>query len=280
MTNNNPRRDRSLIVAYLIVIPLAIFYLLPFFWMVRSSFMNMRQLFKMPPEWIPNPWVWKNYTDAVDALDFLVCFRNTIFVVVFGVSGTLITASLVAYGWSRIEWKGRKLWFSLSMSSMMLPGAVTLIPVFLGYRKLGMYNTLYPLFLPAWFGGGASNQFMLKQFFSGIPKDLDEAAWIDGAGHFTIFTQIILPLSKSAMVVVGMFSFLFYWNDSFTPLIYLQDYSKFTIALGLQSFVSTYSSRWQLLMAAATIGVMPAIIVFLFGQKYLLGGIQLTGLKG
>ena len=135
MNKRHARRDWGLIAAYLIVIPLAIFYLLPFFWMVRSSFMNMKQLFKMPPEWIPKPWVWKNYADAVDALDFLVCFKNTIIVVLCGVSGTLITASMVAYAWSRIEWKGRKLWFSLSMSSMMLPGAVTLVPVFLGYRS-------------------------------------------------------------------------------------------------------------------------------------------------
>lgn len=148
------------------------------------------------------------------------------------------------------------------------------------YKNLGMYDTLFPLFLGAWFGGGASNQFLLRQFLMGIPKALDEAAYIDGAGYFRIFVSIVLPLSTSALIVVSMFSFLFYWNDFFSPLIYLEDYKNYTIALGLQSFVSQYSSQWMLLMAAATIGVLPAIIVFLLGQKYLLEGIALTGLKG
>ena len=137
-----------------------------------------------------------------------------------------------------------------------------------------------PLFLAAWFGGGASNQFLLRQFLMGIPKALDEAAYIDGAGYFRIFISIVLPLCKSALVVVGMFSFLFYWNDFFSPMIYLENYKNYTIALGLQSFVSQHSSQWMLLMGAVTIGVLPAIVVFLIGQKYLLEGIALTGIKG
>ena len=224
--------------------------------------------------------MWSNYSDALKRLDFAQCFKNTIIVVVLGVSGTVITSACSAYAWARIDWKGRNLWFALSMSSMMLPGAVTLIPVFLGYRNAGMYDTLFPLFLAAWFGGGASNQFLLRQFLMGIPKALDEAAYIDGAGYFRIFISIVLPLCKSALVVVGMFSFLFYWNDFFSPLIYLENYKNYTIALSLQSFVSQYSSQWMLLMAAATIGVLPAIVVFLIGQKYLLEGIALTGIKG
>ncbi len=270
----------DMFITYLVLILMAATFLLPLVWMLRSSLMGMKQIFRLPPEWIPDPFVWKNFSDALNRLDFLQCFKNTIFVVFFGVSGTVITAACVAYAWARIEWKGRNFWFALSMSSMMLPSAVTLIPVFLGYKNLGMYDTLYPLFLAAWFGGGASNQFLLRQFFMGIPKALDEAAYIDGAGYVRIFISIVLPLSTSALVVVGMFSFLFYWNDFFAPLIYLENYKNYTIALGLQSFVSQYSSQWQLLMAAATIGIMPAIIVFLIGQKYLLEGIALAGLKG
>ena len=152
--------------------------------------------------------------------------------------------------------------------------------MFLGYRNAGMYDTLFPLFLAAWFGGGASNQFLLRQFLMGIPTALDEAAYIDGAGYFRIFISIVLPLCKSALVVVGMFSFLFYWNDFFSPMIYLENYKNYTIALGLQSFVSQHSSQWMLLMGAVTIGVLPAIVVFLIGQKYLLEGIALTGIKG
>lgn len=265
---------------YLVLILMAATFMLPLIWMLRSSLMGMKQIFRLPPEWIPDPFVWKNFSDALSRLDFLQCFKNTIFVVFFGVLGTVITAACSAYAWARIEWRGRNFWFALSMSSMMLPSAVTLIPVFLGYKNLGMYDTLFPLFLASWFGGGASNQFLLRQFFMGIPKALDEAAYIDGAGYVRIFISIVLPLSTSALVVVGMFSFLFYWNDFFAPLIYLENYKNYTIALGLQSFVSQYSSQWQLLMAAAAIGVMPAIIVFLIGQKYLLEGIALTGLKG
>ena len=265
---------------YMILILLASTFILPLIWMLRSSLMGMKQIFRLPPEWIPNPFVWSNYSDALQRLDFAQCFKNTIIVVILGVSGTVITSACSAYAWARIDWKGRNLWFALSMSSMMLPGAVTLIPVFLGYRNAGMYDTLFPLFLAAWFGGGASNQFLLRQFLMGIPKALDEAAYIDGAGYFRIFISIVLPLCKSALVVVGMFSFLFYWNDFFSPMIYLENYKNYTIALGLQSFVSQYSSQWMLLMAAATIGVLPAIVVFLIGQKYLLEGIALTGIKG
>lgn len=194
---------------YLILILLASTFILPLIWMLRSSLMGMKQIFRLPPEWIPNPFVWSNYADALSRLDFAQCFKNTIVVVILGVSGTAITSVCAAYAWARIEWKGRNLWFALSMSSMMLPSAVTLIPVFLGYRNLGMYDTLFPLFLGAWFGGGASNQFLLRQFLMGIPKALDEAAYIDGAGYFRIFVSIVLPLSTSALIVVSMFSFLF-----------------------------------------------------------------------
>ena len=227
---------------YLILILLASTFILPLIWMLRSSLMGMKQIFRLPPEWIPNPFVWSNYSDALKRLDFAQCFKNTIIVVILGVSGTVITSACSAYAWARIDWKGRNLWFALSMSSMMLPGAVTLIPVFLGYRNAGMYDTLFPLFLAAWFGGGASNQFLLRQFLMGIPKALDEAAYIDGAGYFRIFISIVLPLCKSALVVVGMFSFLFYWNDFFSPLIYLENYKNYTIALGLQSFCLLYTS--------------------------------------
>ncbi len=273
-------RRVHLAIVYLVLIALAATFLLPLIWMLRSSLMGMRQIFLLPPKWIPNPVHFKNYVDAVNSLNFLQCFRNTSFVVLMGVAGTVITASIAAYGWARVEWKGRDLWFALSMSSMMLPSAVTLVPVFLGYQKLGLYNTLHPLYLAAWFGGGASNQFLIRQFYLGIPKELDEAAYCDGAGHLRIFVSVILPLSKSVLIVVGMFSFLFYWNDFFTPLIYLESASNFTVSLGLQQFVSQYSSQWALLMAAATIAVIPAIIIFLIGQKQLIEGVALTGLKG
>lgn len=280
MKSVTARNRVQLSIVYFVLIALALTFMLPLIWMLRSSLMGMRQIFLLPPQWIPHPFEFKNYADAVRSLNFLQCFRNTSFVVFMGVLGTVVTASITAYGWARIEWRGRNMWFALSMSSMMLPSAVTLIPVFLGYQKIGLYNTLHPLYLAAWFGGGAYNQFLIRQFYMGIPKELDEAAYCDGAGHMRIFIGIILPLSRSVLIVVGMFSFLFYWNDFFTPLIYLESAGNFTVSLGLQQFVSQYSSQWALLMAAATIAVLPAIIIFVIGQKQLIEGVALTGLKG
>lgn len=276
------KRRQSIVrfFAYLALLVLAFTFLLPLLWMIRSSLMGMKQIFLLPPQWIPSPAEYSNYIRAIGSADFLRYFQNTGIVVLLGVSGTVITSAITAYGWARVKWRGRELFFALSMSSMMLPGAVTLIPTFLGYQKLGMYDTLWPLFLAAWFGGGAYNQFLLRQFFMAIPRELDEAAYCDGAGHVRIFMSVILPLSRSALVVVAMFSFLAYWNDFMTPLIYLERSHNFTISLGLQQFVSQYSSQWPLLMAAATVGVLPAVIVFLIGQKYLIEGIAMTGLKG
>lgn len=242
--------------------------------------MSLAQVFLIPPEWIPNPFVWENFSRALNMVPFNIYFINTILVVLLGVTGTVITASMVAYGYSRVQWRFRKLFFSLSLSSMMLPGAVTLIPVFLGYQKIGLYNSLWPLFLPAWFGGGAFNIFLLRQFIMGIPKELDEAAYIDGAGHWVVFSKIIMPLTRSAIIVVSLFSFLYYWNDFFTPLIYLEDVKKYTIAVGLRQFVGQYVAQWPLLMAASTVATLPAVLVFVLGQKYFIQGIAMSGLKG
>jgi multiple sugar transport system permease protein len=166
------------------------------------------------------------------------------------------------------------------LTSMMMPGAVTLIPQFVGWTKLGATNTFLPLIVPAWFGGGAFNVFLLRQFMSTIPKELDEAALVDGAGLFRIYSSIILPLTVPALVVVGLFSFLNGWNDFMGPLIYLNDERLYTLALGLQTFKGMYNAQWHLMMAATTIVLLPAIAVFFLGQKYFVEGIVMTGLKG
>jgi multiple sugar transport system permease protein len=270
----------KLILVYMVVIVFGLTFMLPFYWLIRSSLMTLGQVFIIPPDWIPDPFAWDNYSRAISMVPFPTYFKNTILVVVAGVSGTLITSSLVAYGYSRIKWKFRQFFFALSLSSMMLPGAVTLIPTFLGYQKVGLYNSLWPLFLPAWFGGGAFNIFLLRQFIMGIPRELDEAAYIDGAGHFRIYFNVIVPLTRSALIVVGLFSFLYYWNDFFTPLIYLEDTSKFTVAVGLRQFVGQYVAQWPLLMAASTLATLPTVIVFICGQKYFIKGIVMSGIKG
>lgn len=265
---------------YAFLILISAMFLLPFVWMVRSSLMDMSKIFVMPPIWIPNPVRFKNYYEAFTVLPFGKYFLNTTTILLLSMVGTLVTSAMAAYSFSRVRWKGRDMVFKILMTSMMLPGAVTLIPTFIGWKTLGFYNTFVPLIVPAYLGGGMFNIFLLRQFYLTIPLELDEAAYVDGASNFRIFLQIVVPLSRSALIVVAVFAFMFYWNDFFGPLIYLEDSSKYTLALGLQQFQGSYTNQWHLLMAASTVVILPAIIVFLLGQKYFIEGIALTGLKG
>jgi len=242
--------------------------------------MNLSQIFTMPPEWIPNPFQWSNFSKALTILPFDKYFVNTLIIVGGVMLGTVVTSTVSAFGFSRIKWKGRDVIFGVLMSSMMLPAAVSLIPSFLGWQMLGFYDTYFPLIAPAYFGGGMFNIFLLRQFYMAIPRDFDEAAVVDGAGYFGIYFKIILPLSRSAVIVVALFTFLGTWNDFMGPLIYLKSENLFTLALGLQMFQGSYTAQWDLLMAASTAVVLPCVLVFLIGQRYFLEGITLTGLKG
>lgn len=267
-------------IIYIILFFISFVCLVPFYWMIRSSLMDMSQIFTMPPIWIPNPIKFSNYKEALTMLPFGRYFLNTLFVVVFTVLGTVITSSLCAYSFSRIEWKGRDTVFGILLTAMMIPFAVTLIPTFIGWQKLGVVNSYAPLIVPAWFGGGVFNVFLLRQFFRTIPKELDEAAHIDGAGHFTIYSKIIMPLSKPSLIVVSLFSFMGSWNDFLGPLVYLNDGDKFTLSLGLMQFQGMYSAQWQYMMAAATVVLIPIVIIFFIGQKYFIEGISMSGMKG
>ena len=267
-------------IIYIILLFISFVCLVPFYWMIRSSLMDMSQIFTMPPIWIPKPIKFSNYKEALTMLPFGRYFLNTLFVVVFTVLGTVITSSLCAYSFSRIEWKGRDTVFGILLTAMMIPFAVTLIPTFIGWQKLGVVNSYAPLIVPAWFGGGIFNVFLLRQFFRTIPKELDEAARIDGAGHFTIYSKIIIPLSKPSLIVVSLFSFMGSWNDFLGPLVYLNDGDKFTLSLGLMQFQGMYSAQWQYMMAAATVVLVPIVIIFFIGQKYFIEGISMSGMKG
>lgn len=268
------------ILFYLLVGVLALVCVIPLYWMVRSSFMKSTEIYMMDPFifW-PEKMLFKNYVDAWEFAPFGRYAVNTLTIIVGVLSGTLLTASMAAFAFSRVNWKGRGFCFGLILTTMMLPGAVTIVPQFLIWRNFGLVDSYWPLILPAWFGGGAFNIFLLRQFFLGIPKDLDEAALIDGAGTLRIFFQIILPLSKSALIVVSLFTFLNCWNDFFGPIIYLNTKEKFTLALGLLQFKGDYGTKWNLLMAASTIVVAPCIFIYLIGQKHLIEGIALTGMK-
>lgn len=276
----NKKRTISKAATYTTLIIISFICLVPFYWMIRSSFMDMSQIFTMPPVWIPDPIKFSNYKEALTMLPFAKYFVNTLIVVILTVSGTVITSSLCAYSFSRINWKGRDKVFGILLTAMMIPFAVTLIPTFIGWQKLGFINTYAPLVAPAWFGGGVFNVFLLRQFFKTIPKELDEAAIVDGAGHFTIYSKIILPLSKPSLIVVGLFSFMASWNDFLGPLVYLNDGEKFTLSLGLMQFQGMYTAQWQYMMAASSVVVIPTVVIFFMGQKYFIEGISMTGMKG
>ena len=270
----------SKIFLYVFLAAGALACLFPFYWMLRSSFMDMGQIFVMPPIMIPDPFVATNYKDALEVMPYFKYLTNTLIIVLSNVGGSVLSASLCAFSFSRMRWPGRDKIFMALLTALMMPAIVTMIPTFVMWSKIGLTNTLVPLTLPAWLGGGVYNIFLFRQFFMGIPRELDEAALVDGASFFTIYSKIILPLSKSVIVVVAIFSFLNSWNDFMGPLIYLNDESKYTLSLGLQLFQGNYSAQWHLLMAAAILVLLPAILVFFFGQKHIMEGIATTGIKG
>ncbi len=274
------RRFVSRTVTYLLLVIGSAAMLIPLVWLVRSSFMSLDQIFLFPPEWIPRPWRLQNYPDALDVAPFARYFLNTMTIELFVVVGTVVSSTVSAYGFSRLRWKGRDTVFAILMTTLMLPGAVTLIPSFIIWSELGFVNTYAPLTVPAWFGGGMFNIFLLRQFFRGLPRDLDDAAMLDGASPPRILWDIIIPLSRPALITVGIFSFLGTWNDFLGPLIYLNDDRKYTLALGLSQFKGQYTSEWGLLMAASTLVLAPVLLLFFVAQRYFVEGIAVTGLKG
>lgn len=278
MTIRQKRKLQNVCWYILLLIGAAV-CLLPLYWLVRSSLMEMAQIFTMPPVWLPNPVMWSNYAEALTVLPFDRYFLNTSFITAVNLVGAVLSSSFCAFGFARMQFKGRNVLFMCVLSSMMLPYAVTLIPTFIGWQMLGAYGTYLPLTVPAWFGGGAFNIFLLRQFFMTIPRDLDEATIVDGGGYLRVWWQIIMPLSKPALITVGLFTFLNNWNDFMAPLIYLDNERKYTLALGLQLFKGMYNAQWHLMMAASAVVLAPALVVFLIGQKYFVEGIATSGLK-
>jgi len=273
------KNNVGLIFVYIILIALSIFCIFPFFWLIRSSFMSSMEIFAMPMQWLPSKLRVENYTKALTALPFATYFKNTVVIVIMNMIGCIFSSSFIAFGFSRIQFKGRNIWFALLLTTMMIPSSTVLIPQFIGWKFAGAYNTYYPLILPAFFGN-AFFVFLLRQFNYTIPKAYDEAVFLDGGNYFTIFRKIILPLSKPSLTAVGVFTFMYNWNDFFGPLIYLNTSEKYTLALGLQTFIGQYNSEWHLLMAASTVIIVPMIVMFFFAQRYFIEGITFSGLKG
>ena len=265
---------------YVILSFFAMALALPLIWLVSTSLKTGGQTFLMPPKWIPDPFVWSNYADAFRAVAFHEYFWNTARIVFFATAGTLLTASLAAFAFARLRFPLREPLFLLVLSTIMLPSIVTLIPTFIVFRTLGWIDTFLPLIVPLWFGGGAFNIFLFRQFFMTIPLELDEAARIDGASNFHIYRAVILPLSKPVLATISVFAFIHHWNDFFEPLIYLQSPENWTMAIGLRGFRNLYSTEWNLMMAASTAMILPLLVLFFFAQRYFVSGIQMSGLAG
>jgi multiple sugar transport system permease protein len=267
-------------LTFLVCVALAIVLTTPFAWLVRSSLMDAGQIFEFPPAWIPHPFVWSNYPDALTAVPFGKYLLNTVTVLIPSVVGTVVSTTLAAYSFSRLTWPGRDLVFGLLLLTFMLPFVATLIPAFLLWTSLHLVNTNWPLVLPHWFGADVFFIFLLRQFFLTIPRELDEAAILDGANPLQVLWHVILPLSRPALATVAILSGLAAWNDFLDPLVYLNDSDKYTLALGLSEFTGLYSSQWHLLMAAATVIVIPVAVLFFLAQRYFVEGVSLTGSKG
>lgn len=265
---------------YLALMIISLMCIVPLYWMLRSSLMTNGEVFKYPPRFFPSQMLWENYTKAFSSFDFPKYMLNTLRLLVPCVLGTLVTSAMSGYALARIRFPGRNIWFMLVIGSMILPGHVVLIPQYVTYAKIGLVNSYWPFYIGAWLGGGATNVFLMRQFMMTLPKEYDEAAFIDGANRLQIFIRIILPMIVPIMITVAIFSFMGYWNDFQGPLIYLQTDDQFTVALGLLMFRGSYAKRWNLLMAASLTMVIPAIILFSIGQKYFIEGISLTGIKG
>ena len=282
------RRRRLFIsktIAYTFTSILAILFALPFIYMLSMSLQSARQLSQYPPTWWPVPFRWDNFPNALSypQRPFHLFFRNSLWYTFMATVGTLLSSAIVAYGFSRVEWPGRDTFFVLVLATMMLPSQVTMIPQYIIFNKLGWLNSFYPLIVPAWLGS-AFNIFLLRQFFMTIPRELDEAAILDGCDYFSILWRIIMPLSKPAMVTVVAFSIVGTWNNFMGPLLYLTDTKKMTVALGLRVFRQLAGDTGAMvefgqIMAASVMSLVPMLILFVAAQRYFVAGIAMTGLK-
>jgi ABC-type glycerol-3-phosphate transport system permease component len=276
------RQRHILLYAGLVV--LSVIFVFPFFWTVSSSLKEVWELYTFPPTWFPANPQWQNYARVLEKVPFLLWAWNSIFVVIMSTVGTVLSASLVAYSFARFRYRGRDLIFLITLGTMMLPAQVTLIPQFVLFHKLGWINTLMPLWIPHWFGGGAFAIFLFRQFIMSLPRDLDEAAIIDGAHYPRIYWSVLLPLCKPVLATVAVISFIAGWNDFVNPLIYLSSPEKFTLAVGLNYFKSVPESSGMplehLLMAASVMVIVPVLVIFFAAQRYFVQGIVLSGIKG
>lgn len=262
---------------YAALLALSALFAIPFLWTLSTALKSAQDVFGYPPQWIPDPPHWDNFEKAWTSQPFDFWVLNTLFVTLVSTLGGVLSASLVAYGFARFRFRGKNLLFVILLATMMLPSQVTMIPVFMIWREFHAVDTYWPLTAPAWLGGGAFFIFLLRQFYMSVPRELDEAAKLDGAGYVRIWWHVLVPLSKPALATVCVFSFMNHWDDFMGPLIYLNTPEKYTVSIGLRLFQDAYGTSMELLMAAALIHAVPMILIFFFAQKFFVKGIATTG---
>jgi multiple sugar transport system permease protein len=272
------RSTLKTVLSHTVLIGIGLFFALPFYWLASTALKTDKQIFHIPPVWIPNPVVWENFPRALQYVPFARLTFNTLTICLLTMFGTILSCSMVAYSLAKVPWRGRNWIFYSLLATMILPGQVTMIPTFTIFKSLGWIGTPLPLIVPSFFGS-AFNIFLLRQFFMTIPAELSDAARLDGCSDWMIFRRIVLPLSKPALATVGLFTFLGNWNDFLGPLLYLNDERTYTLAMGLQRFVSQHGAEWAMLMAASTIMTLPIIVLFFFAQRTFIQGISTTGMK-
>jgi multiple sugar transport system permease protein len=270
------------LVAYVLLFAAAGAFVMPLVWMICVSLKPPEEVLAYPPKFLPSAPQVDAYQEVFrsEHFDFLLYARNTLLIAALSLVGMVLSSAIAAYGFARIQFPGRRLMFGVCLATMMIPFPVIMVPTYIIFKHLGWIGTFLPLWVPAWFGS-AFNIFLLRQFFMGIPKELEESASLDGCSRWGCFWRIILPLSKPALAVVALFHLLAVWNDLVGPLIYLTHQDQFTLALGLQSLQSRAGDTpWNQLMAAATLIVVPVIVLFLVAQRTFIRGIATTGIKG
>ncbi|EGP5365437.1 carbohydrate ABC transporter permease [Enterococcus faecium] len=269
-------RQSKKMLSYVIMTVIGIILLIPLLWMVFTSLKPMEEIVRYPPTFFPEKIVWENYLDTIAAFPFWRYARNTLFITVLVVIGNVLSNSFIAYGFAKLDFPGKKLMFALVLSTMMIPGFVTMIPQYVLFSKIGWVGTYLPLIVPSFFGN-AFNIFLMRQFYLSINNELIEAAEIDGANHLYIWSHLMLPLTKPALITIAINSFNAAWNDFLGPLLYIQDQEKYTLQIGLQVFQNQATTQWNYLMAGATLVLIPTILLFFFAQRYFIEGMDLTG---
>ncbi|MGF2053957.1 carbohydrate ABC transporter permease [Vagococcus fluvialis] len=261
---------------YVLLFTVSILLLGPLLWMFSTSLKSMQEIVSFPPTIIPEKVQWHNYIDAINSFPFFKYMGNTFFITILVMIGTILSNSFIAYGFSKIDFPFKNLFFSLVLSTMMIPSFITMIPQYIVFSKIGWVGTYLPLIVPSFFGN-AFHIFLLRQFYLSISNELIDAAKVDGANHFYIWFKLMLPLTKPALITIGILSFNGTWNDFIGPLLYIHDEAKYTLQIGLQVFQNQSTTQWNLLMASAFLTLVPTILLFFFAQKYFIKGMDLTG---